>query len=427
MDNKLKQMITEYIENHKSELFSLLSELIKINSENFGTHGNEKFCADFVAEKLRGLEIEHCIYAPDSVPGILQHKDYLSGRGTSERPNVSGVIKGRSGEKALMLTAHIDTVPIGDEALWTVPPLGGIIKNGRIYGRGACDDKYAVATILFVMGMLKELHLQLENDLYFTGYVDEEFGGGNGALAACLKYPCDAYVNLDCKNMRIWNCAAGGRRERLTLEYGNIADTCDTMIEAIYRAKKELHVFGENRKKDLMANHRFDGHYVVDKSMRILEVQSGLNTNDRNMAHIEFAYYTDKDEEEINVELLALKERLNSTMKDIGVCVKELKPVTRYFRYACSESDNELITLLQNSGKLMNNEDIIVEASCLSDLSIFINNGSASSFSFGIGRDFDVPGGAHLADEFVECEKLVDFVKAVAAFVCEWGQVRYEV
>ena len=50
--------------------------------------------------------------------------------------------------------------------------------------------------------------------------------------------------------------------------------------------------------------------------------------------------------------------------------------------------------------KIDYNEDIIVEASCLSDLSIFINNGSASSFSFGIGRDFDVPGGAHLADEF---------------------------
>lgn len=427
MDHKLKQIFAEYIDEHKSELFSLLSELIKINSENFGSYGNEKACAEFIAEKLQALEIEHCIYAPDSVPGILQHKDYLGGRGTSERPNISGVIKGCGGEKSLMLTAHIDTVPIGDEEAWTVPPLGGIIKDGCIYGRGACDDKYAVATVLFVMRMLKELRLQLENDLYFTGYVDEEFGGGNGALAACLKYPCDAYVNLDCKNMRIWNCAVGGRRERLTLEYESIADNCDTMIEAIYQAKKELHDFGKNRQKELSENPLFDGTNIPEKSMRILNIQSGLNTNDRNLAHIEFSYYTDKKEEEINVELLALKERLNQRLKGIGVCVKEIKPVTRYFRYACSESDNELITLMQNSGKFMNDEEIMVEASCLSDLNIFINNGSTSSFSFGIGRDFDVPGGAHLADEFVECERLVDFTKAVAAFVCEWGQVRYEV
>ena len=69
-------------------------------------------------------------------------------------------------------------MPIGDENLWSVDPLGGEIRNGRIYGRGACDDKYAVATVLFILEAFKSLGIALSNDLYFTGYCDEEFGGG---------------------------------------------------------------------------------------------------------------------------------------------------------------------------------------------------------------------------------------------------------
>ena len=53
--------------------------------------------------------------------------------------------------------------------------------------------------------------------------------------------------------------------------------------------------------------------------------------------------------------------------------------------------------------------------SCQSDLSLFIKNGSERAFSFGIGRDFDFYGGAHQADEFIECEKLLEYTQIIAA------------
>ena len=40
---------------------------------------------------------------------------------------------------------HTDVVPVGDEAAWTVPPFGGVIKDGQIWGRGATDMKSGVA------------------------------------------------------------------------------------------------------------------------------------------------------------------------------------------------------------------------------------------------------------------------------------------
>ena len=425
MDSNIKIKVSEYIEKNKERLFELLSELIKINSENSGTDGREKKLAEYVAKCLEALGAKSDVYPPDSIPGFTEHFEYLAGRNTDKRPNVTGVLEGKCSEKPIMFTAHLDTMPIGDEALWSVDPLGGEIKNGRIYGRGACDDKYAVATVLFVIEALKEHGITLSNDLYFTGYCDEEFGGGNGALAACLKYPCDVYVNLDCKNMRIWNCAVGGRREKLTLTKDEAAITIDNMIDAIAVAKEELHVFGENRCRELSENINFNGTNIPNESMRILCMQSGLNTNDRNCAHIEFSYYTDKPEEEIKFELNALSERINTRMKENGVYVKSITPVTRYFRYAFTEKDNEYIKLLKNAGKEVTGEEIIEEASCLSDLNIFINNGSRKSFSFGIGRDFNVEGGAHLKDEFVECDVLVNFAKTIAEFICDWdmGQI----
>lgn len=422
MDKHTKTRILDAVEQNKQRLFDLLSELIQINSENFGTHGNEQKIALFLFEKLKAQGIASDVYTPDSIPGLTEHHEYLPGRNTDQRPNITGVIKGTNPKHKLMLTAHIDTVPIGDKSLWSEDPLGGEIKNGRIYGRGACDDKYAVATFLFLAEIIKKLDVSLSNDLYFTGYCDEEFGGGNGALGACLKYPCDVYVNLDCKNMRIWNCAVGGCREKLTLAKNSPCITCDDMIDAISVAKDELHKFGENRKQELSENPRFAGTNIPNESIRILCLQSGLNTNDRNRAYIEFSYYTDKGKAEIRQELADVTTQINARMEERSVSVKSIEPVTRYFRYAFTESDNKYTELLKNAGKEVTGEEIIEEASCLSDLNIFINNGSPKSFSFGIGRDFNVEGGAHLKDEFIECERLVTFAKTVAAFVCDWEQ-----
>ncbi|MFN4057982.1 MAG: succinyl-diaminopimelate desuccinylase [Roseinatronobacter sp.] len=43
---------------------------------------------------------------------------------------------------------HTDVVPLGNPADWTEPPFGGVIKGGRIYGRGACDMKSGVAAFV---------------------------------------------------------------------------------------------------------------------------------------------------------------------------------------------------------------------------------------------------------------------------------------
>ena len=67
--------------------------------------------------------------------------------------------------------------------------------------------------------------------------------------------------------------------------------------------------------------------------------------------------------------------------------------------------------------------EISVKASCLSDLSLFLAAAPGRAVSFGAGRDFDVPGGAHLPDEFIECESLLNFAKIVAGFILRWDEI----
>ena len=59
----------------------------------------------------------------------------------------------------------------------------------------------------------------------------------------------------------------------------------------------------------------------------------------------------------------------------------------------------------------------IVCGSCLSDLSVISKYGSARAFGFGAGRDFSQEGGAHQPNEYIRCDKLLDYTKTIAAYV----------
>jgi putative selenium metabolism hydrolase len=69
-----------------------------------------------------------------------------------------GNILGRigKGKHIIALDAHVDTVDVGNPANWTVDPFKGLEKDGIIYGRGACDMKGALASIVYGGKLIKD-------------------------------------------------------------------------------------------------------------------------------------------------------------------------------------------------------------------------------------------------------------------------------
>jgi acetylornithine deacetylase/succinyl-diaminopimelate desuccinylase family protein len=93
-----------------------------------------------------------------------------------ERPNVIGELAGSEG-RSLLLCGHVDVVPVGERAAWSVDPFGGEIKDGRLYGRGAVDMKSGVAAAIAAVRAVRKAGIALDGRLAIHSVVDEETGG----------------------------------------------------------------------------------------------------------------------------------------------------------------------------------------------------------------------------------------------------------
>ena len=94
--------------------------------------------------------------------------------------NLVAVISGARPGRRLVFNGHLDTFPVG-EGEWTVPPLGGTLRDGRIYGRGVSDMKGGVAAMLTAARILAGVRERWCGELVVTLAGDEENMGSLGS------------------------------------------------------------------------------------------------------------------------------------------------------------------------------------------------------------------------------------------------------
>ncbi|MBR3933649.1 MAG: M20 family metallopeptidase [Clostridia bacterium] len=409
--------ICQKIEEEKNELFELLTSLIKINSENFSSYGNEENMAKQLDVLCRELGLETDVFSPLELDGFTNHPDYLPGRNLENRYNMVARWHGETDCDELMLMAHEDTVEIGDRNNWDFDPLQGIIKDGKIYGRGACDDKYAIATVLFVIKLLKKLGFTPKKNLLFAAYSDEEHGGSHGALSCVLKYPCEKIVSMDGREGQIWHCASGGGEIKYLFHTKEATDTADVAARAIPVILDEMKHFGDNRRKELEENIFYNGTIIPQKALRYMGIRVGNDGADLGHGEIIADFYSDKTKDIIEDELKGIEKNLFDKLNKMGIVGDGFVPNTRYFHYVYCKPDSEDIKLMLEASKEATGNELLVCGSAQSDLSVISKYGSDSAFGFGAGRDFSKEGGAHQANEFIECDKLLEYAKTIAAYV----------
>lgn len=103
--------------------------------------------------------------------------------GPAEQPTVIGIARGSGGGRSLMLNGHLDTVGV---ASYHGDAFDPVVRDGKVFGRGAFDMKAGVAAIMVAAARAAGADARLAGDIIVTLVSDEEFGsrGTQDALAA---------------------------------------------------------------------------------------------------------------------------------------------------------------------------------------------------------------------------------------------------
>lgn len=113
--------------------------------------------------------------------------------GTDERgmPAVLATRAARNGRPTILLYAHHDVQPVGDDALWETPPFEPTVRDGRLYGRGAADDKAGIMAHIAALRALTE-SIGPDFDLGVALFIEGEEEAGSRSFAQFLSDNADA-------------------------------------------------------------------------------------------------------------------------------------------------------------------------------------------------------------------------------------------
>ncbi len=159
------EKISLAVDQHAGEIVDFASALIQIPTVNPPGEDYDT-CARFIGERLRACDFDVHYVSAEGRP------EHTTGH---PRVNVIGRRTGASAHPLVHLNGHFDVVPPGDG--WTVDPFGGLVRDGRIYGRGACDMKAGIAAGLYAAEILRRAGIALPGTIEVSGTVDEESGG----------------------------------------------------------------------------------------------------------------------------------------------------------------------------------------------------------------------------------------------------------
>ncbi len=111
--------------------------------------------------------------------------------GEEGMPAVIATRAARHGRPTILLYAHHDVQPVGDDSRWQSPPFEPTVRDGRLYGRGAADDKAGVMAHVGALRALVEV-LGTDFDLGVNLFIEGEEEAGSRSFAAFLRENADA-------------------------------------------------------------------------------------------------------------------------------------------------------------------------------------------------------------------------------------------
>jgi succinyl-diaminopimelate desuccinylase len=160
--------LLQAIDERRDELVALTADLIRFPTVNPPGEAYRP-CAEYISDRLRKRGFETEFIRAQGSPGDSDRYP---------RVNVVARYDGRTPGPCVHFNSHIDVVEAGDG--WTVDPFAGLVRDGRVYGRGACDMKGGLAASIIAVEAFMATYPEFPGAIEISGTVDEESGGFGG-------------------------------------------------------------------------------------------------------------------------------------------------------------------------------------------------------------------------------------------------------
>lgn len=240
-----------------SPVIQTLADLVRINSVNSSYEGGpgEREIATYVRRFFEARDIE--VWEQEVFPG---------------RPNVIARLPGQNPGRRIVLEAHTDTVSVKG---MTVPPFDPVIREGRMYGRGSCDTKAGLATMMHAVASLKEQGLTPPCEVLLAAVVDEEYSY-RGVVKLCEGLRADAALVAEPTELRAVVATKGVLRCRIVV-HGKAAHSSKPHlgVNAISGMARVIAAIEEDNARMMANRHPLVGHGTCNVGV----IQGGVQVN----------------------------------------------------------------------------------------------------------------------------------------------------
>lgn len=392
MDGKLAERVLAAID--QDEAIRLLQSLVR-DSASVNPPGDVRESIRVCREKLaaEGFETE------------------LMGD-TAIIPNLVATLR-RGDGPALLFNAHVDVVPTGTAEAWSHPPFAAEIADGRVYGRGAGDDKASVTAQVMGAIAFARSGAPFNGTLIVNVVGDEETGGRHGAkyVAENLALRPDFAIVGEQTFNRIavgekgfagTNVIVHGRAAHGALPWEG-ANAIEGMAAVIMALRAELWPRLEQR------THPYFHHSSASINM----IEGGVKQNvvaDRCSIYIDRRIIPGEDPNAGVQEIREIAERVAAGLAGIRVEVQPANPAAA----SMSEPDSPVVQAMLAANSYLGLNTDLTGFSMGTDGRHFSAAG-VSTIIYGPGD----PALAHIPDEWVGIDEVMEATKAYALVALE--------
>ncbi|ARE41860.1 Acetylornithine deacetylase [Rhodovulum sp. P5] len=168
MNDDIRTRLEEAVARRRDAVVALTQDLIRIPTLNPPGRHYREIC-DLLAARLSAGGFKVDLIRAEGAPADSDRHP---------RWNLVARCEGTRPGDCVHFNGHHDVVEVGHG--WTVDPFGGEVKDGRVYGRGACDMKGGIAASIIAAEAFIEVCPDFKGAVEISATADEESGGYGG-------------------------------------------------------------------------------------------------------------------------------------------------------------------------------------------------------------------------------------------------------